>query len=148
MLKLSKMHGESSGNNDSSEHDSSSDEDVSTSAEDVTTSSSSSSEDRSECESTREVVDPEANESTSESDSSQVRIDESKFDSCDRCDMCVGLNIKLSDLQSKYDDLQNKYDVTFIHNQHLIVDLSKCTEANMFRENYEKEFKKIIETLK
>ncbi|KAJ0871985.1 hypothetical protein HanRHA438_Chr11g0518641 [Helianthus annuus] len=89
MLKLSKMHGESSGNNDSSEHDSSSDEDVSTSAEDVTTSSSSSSEDRSECESTREVVDPEANESTSESDSSQVYIldltDPFAW-TCSRCD--------------------------------------------------------------
>ncbi|KAM0070726.1 hypothetical protein Hdeb2414_s0001g00016521 [Helianthus debilis subsp. tardiflorus] len=109
-------NGESPRNDDSSEHDSSSVEDVSTSVQDVTTSSSSSSKDGSECESSRKVVDSDANESTSESDSSQVRVDESKYDSCDRCDRCVGLNVKLSDLQSKY-------DVTNIHNQHLIVDL-------------------------
>ncbi|MFS8001900.1 hypothetical protein Hanom_Chr13g01195731 [Helianthus anomalus] len=95
-----------------------------------------------------QVVDSDADRSTSESDSSQVRVDESKSYNCDRCDSCVGLNVKLSDLQSKYDDLQSKFDVTFIQNQHLIVDLTKCTEANMFREIYEKEFKKIIETLK
>ncbi|MFS8001677.1 hypothetical protein Hanom_Chr13g01193161 [Helianthus anomalus] len=58
------------------------------------------------------------------------------------------ISAKLSDLQIKYDDLQRKYDVTFIHNQHLIVDLSKCTEANMFHKNHEKEFKKVINTLK
>ncbi|MFS8026841.1 hypothetical protein Hanom_Chr16g01491441 [Helianthus anomalus] len=121
-------NGKSSRNDDSSEHDRSSVEDVSTSVEDVTTSSSSSSEDGTECESSREVVDSDPNESTSESDSSQICVDESISDSCDRCD--------------------SKYDVTFIHNQHLIVDLSKCTEVNMFGENYEKEFKKIIETLK
>ncbi|KAJ0843694.1 hypothetical protein HanRHA438_Chr15g0694101 [Helianthus annuus] len=169
-------NGESSRNDDSSEHDSSSVEDVSTSVEDVTTSSSSSSEDGSECKSSREVVDSDADRSTSESDSSQVRFHESKSDSCDRCDRCVGLNANMSELQSKHDALnvelsdlqnkhvsfdakwcdlqskhealQNKYEVTNIHNQHLIVDLSKCTEANMFRENYEKELKKIIETLK
>ncbi|KAJ0568671.1 putative transcription factor interactor and regulator CCHC(Zn) family [Helianthus annuus] len=52
------------------------------------------------------------------------------------------------DLQSKHEALQEKYDVTFIHNQKLTVDLSKCTEANMFYENHEKEFKSVIETLK
>ncbi|XP_035835643.1 uncharacterized protein LOC118483937 isoform X2 [Helianthus annuus] len=57
--------GESSGNDDSSEHGSSSVEDVT---------SSSSSEDGSEYESTREVVDSEANESLSESESSQVNV--------------------------------------------------------------------------
>ncbi|MFS7963820.1 hypothetical protein Hanom_Chr08g00742801 [Helianthus anomalus] len=42
------------------------------------------------------------------------------------CDnSCVELSAKLSDFQSKY-------DVTFIYNQNLIVDLSKCTETNMF----------------
>ncbi|KAF5784489.1 hypothetical protein HanXRQr2_Chr11g0520101 [Helianthus annuus] len=58
------------------------------------------------------------------------------------------VNENLSDLQSKHDALQEKYDVTFIHNQKLTVDLSKCTEANMFYENHEKEFKSVIETLK
>ncbi|MFS7966685.1 hypothetical protein Hanom_Chr09g00776691 [Helianthus anomalus] len=103
-------------------------------------------------ESSREVVDSAANESVSESESSQVCVDEP---SSDRCDSCVELNAKLcdlqsklSDLQSKYDDLQSKYDVTFIHNQSLIVDLSKCTEANIFHKNHENEFKKIINTLK
>ncbi|KAJ0828609.1 putative transcription factor interactor and regulator CCHC(Zn) family [Helianthus annuus] len=58
------------------------------------------------------------------------------------------VNENLSDLQSKHDALQEKYDVTFLHNQKLTVDLSKCTEANMFYENHEKEFKSVIETLK
>ncbi|KAJ0755596.1 putative transcription factor interactor and regulator CCHC(Zn) family [Helianthus annuus] len=79
------------------------------------------------------------------SSSSQVCVDESKSD---KCDNCVDLGGKLSDLQSKYDDLQSKYDVTFIHNQSLIVDLAKCTEANLFHKNHEKEFKKVIDTLK
>ncbi|KAM0064986.1 hypothetical protein Hdeb2414_s0003g00109461 [Helianthus debilis subsp. tardiflorus] len=65
-------NGESSWNDDSSEHYSSSVEDVSTSVEDVTTLSSSSSDDGSECESSREVVDSDTNESTSESDTSQI----------------------------------------------------------------------------
>ncbi|KAJ0905847.1 putative transcription factor interactor and regulator CCHC(Zn) family [Helianthus annuus] len=60
----------------------------------------------------------------------------------------VSLNTKWCDLQSKHEALQNKYDVTFIHNQKLTVDLSKCTEANMFYENHEKEFKSVIEKLK
>ncbi|XP_035845144.1 suppressor protein SRP40-like [Helianthus annuus] len=64
-------NGESSRNYDSSEHDSSSVEDVSTSIEDVTTSSSS--KDGSECESSKEVVDSDADRSTSESDSSQKK---------------------------------------------------------------------------
>ncbi|KAJ0947848.1 putative transcription factor interactor and regulator CCHC(Zn) family [Helianthus annuus] len=58
------------------------------------------------------------------------------------------LNENLSDLQNKHEALQEKYDVTFIHNQKLTVDLSKCTEANMFYENHEKEFKSVIEKLK
>ncbi|KAJ0642390.1 putative transcription factor interactor and regulator CCHC(Zn) family [Helianthus annuus] len=58
------------------------------------------------------------------------------------------VNENLSDLQSKHEALQEKYDVTFVHNQKLTVDLSKCTEANMFYENHEKEFKSVIETLK
>ncbi|KAJ0587307.1 hypothetical protein HanIR_Chr04g0161701 [Helianthus annuus] len=141
---------ESSGNDDSSEHDGSSVEDVISSIEDVTSlvedgTSSSSSKDGSEYESTREVVDSEANESLSESESSQVCVDEP---SSDRYDSCVELNAKSSDLQSKYDDLQSKYDVTFIHNQSLIVDLSKCKKANMFYENHEKEFKTMIDNLR
>ncbi|KAJ0900472.1 putative transcription factor interactor and regulator CCHC(Zn) family [Helianthus annuus] len=58
------------------------------------------------------------------------------------------VNENLCDLQSKHEALQEKYDVTFIHNQKLTVDLSKCTEANMFYENHEKEFKSVIEKLK
>ncbi|MFS7908922.1 putative transcription factor interactor and regulator CCHC(Zn) family [Helianthus anomalus] len=60
----------------------------------------------------------------------------------------VSLNAKWCEFQSKHEALQEKYDVTFIHNQKLTVDLSKCTEANMFYENHEKEFKSVIETLK
>ncbi|KAF5820025.1 putative transcription factor interactor and regulator CCHC(Zn) family [Helianthus annuus] len=63
-------------------------------------------------------------------------------------DKHVSLNAKWCELQSKHDALQEKYDVTFIHNQKLTVDLSKCTEANMFYENHEKEFKSVIEKLK
>ncbi|XP_021992661.1 dentin sialophosphoprotein-like [Helianthus annuus] len=66
-------NGESSRNDDSSEHDSSSVEDVPTSVEDVTTSSSCSSEDGSECKSSKEVVDSDVDRSTSESDSSQKK---------------------------------------------------------------------------
>ncbi|KAM0038010.1 putative transcription factor interactor and regulator CCHC(Zn) family [Helianthus debilis subsp. tardiflorus] len=58
------------------------------------------------------------------------------------------LSAKWCELQSKHEALQEKYDVTFIHNQKLTVDLSKCTEANMFYENHEKDFKSTIETLK
>ncbi|KAJ0822142.1 putative transcription factor interactor and regulator CCHC(Zn) family [Helianthus annuus] len=58
------------------------------------------------------------------------------------------VNENLCDLQTKHEALQEKYDVTFIHNQKLTVDLSKCTEANMFYENHEKEFKSVIEKLK
>ncbi|KAJ0942046.1 putative transcription factor interactor and regulator CCHC(Zn) family [Helianthus annuus] len=58
------------------------------------------------------------------------------------------VNENLCDLQRKHEALQEKYDVTFIHNQKLTVDLSKCTEANMFYENHEKEFKSVIEKLK
>ena len=79
------------------------------------------------------------------SSSSQVRVDEPKSD---KCDNCVDLGARLSDLQSKYDDLQSKYDVTFIHNQSLIVDLAKFTEANLFHKNHDKEFKKVIDTLR
>ncbi|MCG5051295.1 hypothetical protein L2164_21760, partial [Pectobacterium brasiliense] len=63
-------------------------------------------------------------------------------------DKHVSLNDKWCELQSKHEALQEKYDVTFIHNQKLTVDLSKCTEANMFYENHEKEFKSVIEKLK
>ncbi|KAJ0686622.1 putative transcription factor interactor and regulator CCHC(Zn) family [Helianthus annuus] len=63
-------------------------------------------------------------------------------------DKHVSLNAKWCELQSKHEALQEKYDVTFIHNQKLTVDLSKCTEANMFYENHEKEFKSVIEKLK
>ncbi|KAF5819271.1 hypothetical protein HanXRQr2_Chr02g0075741 [Helianthus annuus] len=63
-------------------------------------------------------------------------------------DKHVALNDKWCELQSKHVALQEKYDVTFIHNQKLTVDLSKCTEANMFYENHEKEFKSVIEKLK
>ncbi|KAJ0495238.1 putative transcription factor interactor and regulator CCHC(Zn) family [Helianthus annuus] len=58
------------------------------------------------------------------------------------------LSAECCELQSKHEALQEKYDVTFIHNQKLTVDLSKCTEANMFYENHEKDFKSTIETLK
>ncbi|KAM0065942.1 hypothetical protein Hdeb2414_s0002g00043181 [Helianthus debilis subsp. tardiflorus] len=60
----------------------------------------------------------------------------------------VSLNDKWCELQSKHEALQEKYDVTFIHNQKLTVDLSKCKEANMFYENHEKEFKTMVETLR
>ncbi|KAF5793854.1 putative transcription factor interactor and regulator CCHC(Zn) family [Helianthus annuus] len=50
----------------------------------------------------------------------------------------VSLDAKWCDLQSKHEALQNKYDVTFIHNQKLTVDLSKCREVNMFYENHER----------
>ncbi|KAF5775980.1 putative transcription factor interactor and regulator CCHC(Zn) family [Helianthus annuus] len=63
-------------------------------------------------------------------------------------DKHVTLNDKWCELQSKHETLQEKYDVTFIHNQKLTVDFSKCTEANMFYENHEKEFKSVIEKLK
>ncbi|KAJ0453433.1 putative transcription factor interactor and regulator CCHC(Zn) family [Helianthus annuus] len=63
-------------------------------------------------------------------------------------DKHVSLKDKWCELQSKHEALQEKYDVTFIHNQKLTVDLSKCTEANMFYENHEKEFKSVIEKLK
>ncbi|KAJ0887806.1 putative transcription factor interactor and regulator CCHC(Zn) family [Helianthus annuus] len=63
-------------------------------------------------------------------------------------DKHVSLNAKWCDLQSKHEALQEKYDVTFIHNQKLTVDLSKCTEANIFYENHEKDFKSVIEKLK
>ncbi|MFS7993620.1 putative transcription factor interactor and regulator CCHC(Zn) family [Helianthus anomalus] len=63
-------------------------------------------------------------------------------------DKHVSLNAKWCELQSKHEALQEKYDVTFIHNQKLTMDLSKCTEANMFYENHEKEFKSVIEKLK
>ncbi|KAJ0886707.1 putative transcription factor interactor and regulator CCHC(Zn) family [Helianthus annuus] len=171
-------NGESSGGNDSSEHNSSSDEDVSTSVEGDTTSSSS--EDGSECESSREVINSDAERPTPESDSSQVCVDEPTVVDCDNCarlrvrcadleanmselqgkhdalqaslfdlqDKHVSLNAKWCELQSKHKALQEKYDVTFIHNQKLTVDLSKCTEANMFYENHEKEFKSVIENLK
>ncbi|MFS8003647.1 putative transcription factor interactor and regulator CCHC(Zn) family [Helianthus anomalus] len=171
-------NGESSGNDDSSEHDRSSDEDVSTSVEGDTTSSSS--EDGSECESSREVINSDAERPTPESDSSQVCVDEPTDVDCDNCarlrDKCadleanmselqgkhdalqaslfdlqgkhVSLNAKWCELQSKHEALQEKYDVTFIHNQKLTVDLSKCTEDNMFYENHEKDFKSVIEKLK
>ncbi|MFS7984589.1 putative transcription factor interactor and regulator CCHC(Zn) family [Helianthus anomalus] len=63
-------------------------------------------------------------------------------------DKHVSLNAKWCELQSKHEALQDKYDVTSIHNQKLTVDLSKCTEANMFYENHEKEFKSVIKKLK
>ncbi|MFS7928192.1 putative transcription factor interactor and regulator CCHC(Zn) family [Helianthus anomalus] len=63
-------------------------------------------------------------------------------------DKHVSLNAKWCELQSKHEALQDKYEVTFIHNQKLTVDLSKCTEANMFYENHENEFKSVIEKLK
>ncbi|KAJ0873152.1 putative transcription factor interactor and regulator CCHC(Zn) family [Helianthus annuus] len=63
-------------------------------------------------------------------------------------DKHVSLNAKWCELQSKHEALQEKYDVIFIHNQKLTVDLSKCTEANMFYENHEKDFKSVIEKLK
>ncbi|KAJ0755592.1 hypothetical protein HanPI659440_Chr09g0359621 [Helianthus annuus] len=171
-------NGESLGGNDSSEHNSSSDEDVSTSVEGDTTSSSS--EDGSECESSRGIINSDAERPTPESDSSQVCVDEPTDVNCDNCDSLrvkcadlevnmselqgkhdalqaslfdlqdkhVSLNAKWCELQSKHEALQEKYDVTFIHNQKLTVDLSKCTEANMFYENHEKEFKSVIEKLK
>ncbi|KAJ0745419.1 putative transcription factor interactor and regulator CCHC(Zn) family [Helianthus annuus] len=171
-------NGESSGNDNSSERDRSSDEDVSTSVEGDTTSSSS--EDGSKCESSKEVINSDAERPTPESDSSQVCADKPTAVDCDNCarlrvkcadleanmselqgkhdalqaslfdlqDKHVSLNAKWCELQSKHEALQEKYDVTFIHNQKLTVDLSKCTEANMFYENHEKEFKSVIENLK
>ncbi|KAJ0556603.1 putative transcription factor interactor and regulator CCHC(Zn) family [Helianthus annuus] len=155
-------NGESSGGNDSSEHNSSSDEDVSTSVEGDTTSSSS--EDGSECESSREVINSDAERPTPENDSVRLRVKcadleanmselQGKHDALqaslfDLQDKHVSLNAKWCKLQRKHEALQEKYDVTFIHNQKLTMDLSKCTEANMFYENHEKEFKSVIENLK
>ncbi|MFS8004482.1 hypothetical protein Hanom_Chr13g01226371 [Helianthus anomalus] len=70
--------------------------------------------------------------------SSQVCSDKPTNVTCDRC---VELGAKLS-------ELEGKYDMTFIHNQKLIVDLSKSIEANMFLMKTEKEFKNAIETLR
>ncbi|MFS7994015.1 hypothetical protein Hanom_Chr12g01100881 [Helianthus anomalus] len=83
----------------------------------------------------REIVGSEPDGLISEDESSQLSV------RCVKCNKCSELGVKLSDLESKY-------DLTFIHNQNLIVDLSKCTEANMVFKNREKEFKTITETLK
>ncbi|KAJ0592424.1 putative transcription factor interactor and regulator CCHC(Zn) family [Helianthus annuus] len=131
-------NGESSGNDDSSEHDRSSDEDVSTSVEGDTTSSSSSSEDGSKCESSREVINSDAERPTPESDSSQVC--DSKPDSISavvECAKCL-----------EYAEKESLFDITHKHNQELIVDLSKATEANLFLTRNEKEFKETIASLK
>ncbi|KAJ0928017.1 putative transcription factor interactor and regulator CCHC(Zn) family [Helianthus annuus] len=129
-------NGESSGNDDSSEHDGSSDEDVSTSVEGDTTSSSS--EDGSKCESSREVINSDAEKSTPESDSSQVC--DSKPDSISAVVECA----KCLD----YAEKESKLEITLQHNQQLIVDLAKASEANFFLTKNEKEFKETIKSLK
>ncbi|KAJ0796979.1 putative transcription factor interactor and regulator CCHC(Zn) family [Helianthus annuus] len=164
-------NGGSSGNDDSSEHVRSSGEDVSTSVEGDTTSSSS--EDGSGIDSDAERPTPESNSSQVRVDEpTAVNCDEcarlharcadlegnmselqAKHDALqaslfDLQDKHSSLSAEWCDLQSKHEALQEKYDVTFIHNQKLTVDLSKCTEANMFYENHEKELKSMIETLK
>ncbi|KAJ0434470.1 putative transcription factor interactor and regulator CCHC(Zn) family [Helianthus annuus] len=129
-------NGESSGNDDSSEHDRSSDEDVSTSVEGDTTSSSS--ENGSECESSREVINSDAEKPTPESDSSQVC--DSKPDSISavvECAKCL-----------EYAEKESLFDITHKHNQELIVDLAKASEANFFLTKNEKEFKETIKSLK
>ncbi|MFS7980734.1 hypothetical protein Hanom_Chr10g00942771 [Helianthus anomalus] len=45
-------------------------------------------------------------------------------------------------------DLKHKLEIVNSHNQGLVVDLSKCKEANMALTWNEKEFKSVIETLK
>ncbi|KAJ0765751.1 putative transcription factor interactor and regulator CCHC(Zn) family [Helianthus annuus] len=129
-------NGESSGNDDSSEHDGSSDEDVSTSVEGDTTSSSS--EDGSECESSRKVINSDAERSTPESDSSQVC--DSKPDSISAVVECA----KCLD----YAEKESELEITLQHNQKLIVDLAKASEANFFLAKNEKEFKETIKSLK
>ncbi|KAJ0896248.1 hypothetical protein HanRHA438_Chr08g0332681 [Helianthus annuus] len=98
-------NGESSGGNDSSEHNSSSDEDVSTSVDGDTTSSSS--EDGSECESSREGINSDAERPTPESDSSQVCVDEPTAVDCDNC---ARLRVKCADLEANMSELQGKHD--------------------------------------
>ncbi|KAL9998881.1 hypothetical protein Hdeb2414_s0518g00909291 [Helianthus debilis subsp. tardiflorus] len=129
-------NGEVSGNDDSSEHDRSSDEVVSTSVEGDTTSSSS--EDGFECESSREVINSDAERPTPESDSSQVC--DSKPDSISAAVECIKC--------LEYAEKESLFDITHKHNQELIVDLAKASEANFFLTKNEKEFKETIKSLK
>ncbi|MFS7926503.1 hypothetical protein Hanom_Chr04g00297811 [Helianthus anomalus] len=89
----------------------------------------------------REVVESEADGLISEGEFSQVTVDNSICSKCVKYDKC-------SELEGKLSELETKFKLTFNHNQHLIVDLSKCTDANMVLKQHEKEFKTIIETLK
>ncbi|MFS7998663.1 putative AH/BAR domain superfamily protein [Helianthus anomalus] len=50
-------------------------------------------------------------------------------------------------LKGKYLELEGKFDHTKKHHQSLIVDLTKCTEANTALKKNEKKFKTTIETL-
>ncbi|MFS7918772.1 hypothetical protein Hanom_Chr03g00205081 [Helianthus anomalus] len=77
----------------------------------------------------------------SEGESSQVSVNNST------CSKCVNYN-KCPELEGKMSELESKFELTFNHNQHLIVDLSKCIKANMVLKRHEKELKTIIETLK
>ncbi|KAJ0931800.1 hypothetical protein HanPSC8_Chr04g0166121 [Helianthus annuus] len=166
--------GESSEDEDSSGYSRSSDEESSSSGDDHVGETSSASVDADIDELLEEaaagtnrrsiLVDQAAYSSSSlhsafmanvDSSSSQANMSElqGKHDALqaslfDLQDKHVSLNDKWCELQSKHEALQEKYDVTFIHNQKLTMDLSKCTEANMFYENHEKEFKLVIEKLK
>ncbi|MFS7970617.1 hypothetical protein Hanom_Chr09g00823011 [Helianthus anomalus] len=50
-------------------------------------------------------------------------------------------------LKGKYLELEGKFDHTKKHHQSMIVDLTKCTEANTTLKKNEKEFKTTIDTL-
>ncbi|MFS7937952.1 hypothetical protein Hanom_Chr05g00433851 [Helianthus anomalus] len=76
----------------------------------------------------------------SKGESNQVSVDNSIYFKCVKCNKC-------SELEGKLSELERKFNLTFIHNQKLIVDLSKCTKANKVLKQHEKEFKTIIETL-
>ncbi|KAJ0824706.1 hypothetical protein HanRHA438_Chr17g0795291 [Helianthus annuus] len=115
-------NGESSGNDDSSEHDRSSDEDVSTSVEGDTTSSSSSSEDGSKCESSREVINSDA-------ERQHLRVIPVRYVILNLILFLLLLNVPKC---LEYAEKESLFDITHKHNQELIVDLSKETEANLF----------------
>ncbi|KAJ0894397.1 putative transcription factor interactor and regulator CCHC(Zn) family [Helianthus annuus] len=127
---------------DSSGYSGSSDEETSSSGEDSTD------------EVSHETIDADVEELLSEAkagnDRRSILVDQAAYSSSSHHSTFMA-NVGSSSsqvLDCLNDDLQSKYDVTFIHNQSLILDLSKCTEANLFPKNHEKEFKKVNDTLR
>ncbi|KAJ0836772.1 hypothetical protein HanRHA438_Chr16g0770771 [Helianthus annuus] len=138
--------GESSEDEDSSGYSRSSDEESSSSGDDHVGETSSASVDAD--------IDDLLEEAAAGIDRRSILVDQAAYSSSSLHSAFMA-NVdssssqdKWCELQSKHEALQEKYDVTFIHNQKLTVDLSKCTEANMFYENHENEFKSVIEKLK